>query len=82
MLLRPGQLTLDELQAIHAGGQPLVMDPQALPAIHASAALVQRAAAGDVAVYGVNTGFGKLASTRISAADLGAPMTRAPDRLA
>ena len=70
MLLRPGQLTLDELQAIHAGGQPLVMDPQALPAIHASAALVQRAAAGDVAVYGVNTGFGKLASTRISAADL------------
>ncbi len=74
MLLRPGQLTLDELQAIHAAGsslpQPLVMDPAALPGVLASAAVVRRAAEGDVAVYGVNTGFGKLASTRISEADL------------
>jgi histidine ammonia-lyase len=78
MLIRPGQLTLDELQAIHAGAQgvrpgplqPLVMDPQALPAIQASAAIVRRAAEGDAPVYGVNTGFGKLASTRISEVDL------------
>jgi len=78
MLIRPGHLTLDELQAIHAGAQgvrpgptqPLVMDPQALPAIEASAAVVRRAAEGDAPVYGVNTGFGKLASTRISEADL------------
>ncbi len=70
MLIRPGQLTLEELQAIHAGGQPLVMDPQALPAIQASAAVVRRAAEGDAPVYGVNTGFGKLASTRISEADV------------
>jgi histidine ammonia-lyase len=66
MLMRPGQLTLEELQAIHAGGQPLHIDPQALPAIRASAAVVQRAADGEAPVYGVNTGFGKLASTRIS----------------
>jgi histidine ammonia-lyase len=72
MLLRPGQLSLEELQAIHAGGQPLVMDPSALPRILASAAVVQRAAEGDAPVYGVNTGFGKLASTRISAEDLAA----------
>ena len=78
MLLRPGHLTLDELQAIHAGApgdrpgapQPLLMDPQALPGILASAAVVRRAAEGDAPVYGVNTGFGKLASTRISEADL------------
>ncbi len=70
MLLRPAQITLEELQAIHSGQQPLVMDPQALPGIRASAAVVQAAAAGDAAVYGVNTGFGKLASTRISAEDL------------
>ena len=70
MLLRPGQLTLEELQAIHAGGQPLVIDPQALPGIQASAAVVRRAAEGSEPVYGVNTGFGKLASTRISEADL------------
>jgi histidine ammonia-lyase len=74
MLLRPGQLTLDELQAIHSGPSanpmPLMMDPAALPGILASAAVVQAAAAGDAPVYGVNTGFGKLASTRISAEDL------------
>ena len=70
MLLRPGLLTLEELQAIHAGGQPLIIDPQALPAVRASAAVVLQAAEGDAAVYGVNTGFGKLASTRISEADL------------
>ncbi len=70
MLLRPGQLTLDELQALHAGGQPLVVDPAALPGIEASAAVVRRAAEGTAPVYGVNTGFGKLASTRISEADL------------
>jgi len=76
MLLRPGELTLDVLQAIHAqpgaGQRPLrlMLDPAALPGILASADLVQRHAAGDAPVYGVNTGFGKLASTRISAADL------------
>jgi len=70
MLLRPGHLSLDELQAIHAGGQPLLIDPAALPGIQASAAVVQAAAAGDAPVYGVNTGFGKLAGTRISADDL------------
>jgi hypothetical protein len=66
MLIRPGQLSLDELQAIHAGGHRLHIDPQALPAIQASAAVVQAAADGNAPVYGVNTGFGKLASTRIS----------------
>ncbi len=70
MLLRPGHITLDELQAIHAGCQSLVMDPQALPSVLASAAVVRRAAEGSEPVYGVNTGFGKLASTRISEADL------------
>ena len=70
MLLRPGALTLDDLQALHGGGQRLELDPRALPAIAASAEVVRRAAAGDAAVYGVNTGFGKLATTRISEADL------------
>ncbi|MEO7854383.1 MAG: histidine ammonia-lyase [Rubrivivax sp.] len=58
------------MQAVHAGSTTLELDDAARAAIRASAAVVQRAAAGDAAVYGVNTGFGKLASTRISAADL------------
>ena len=70
MLVRPGHFSLEQLQAVHAGGVAIEIDAAARAAIAASAAVVQRAAAGDAAVYGVNTGFGKLASTRISAADL------------
>src|SRR5688500_5900131 len=72
MELKPGALTLDDLQAIHAGVTPLTLDAAAYSAIRASAEVVQRAAQGSAAVYGVNTGFGKLASTRISQSDLDA----------
>ncbi len=70
LTLTPGALTLDLLAAIHAGGLAVAIDPAADAQIAASAAVVRRAAAGDAPVYGVNTGFGKLASTRISADDL------------
>lgn len=68
----PGALTLDDLQALHQGHVSIVIDPSAHAAIATSAAVVQQAAAGEAAVYGVNTGFGKLASTRIAADDLAA----------
>ncbi len=70
LVLQPGALTLDDIQAIHAGGVQLAIDKSADAAIAAGAAVVRRAAEGDAAVYGVNTGFGKLASTRISRDDL------------
>ncbi len=74
MQIHPGRLTLELLQSVHsgAGGKnaALRLDPNAWPGILASAAVVQRAAAGETPVYGVNTGFGKLASTRISREDL------------
>jgi len=70
LTLQPGALTLDLLQVIHGGGAALAIDASADSGIAASAAVVQRAAQGRAAVYGVNTGFGKLASTRISEADL------------
>ena len=69
-LLDPGRLTLDVLQAVHAGGVTLTLAPHAAAAVQASAAVVQSAAAGQAPVYGVNTGFGKLANQRISEADL------------
>ena len=68
--LTPGGLTLGDLQAIRAGGLSIAIDPAARAGIEASAAIVADAAAGQAPVYGVNTGFGKLASTRISEADL------------
>ena len=68
--LQPGLLTLAQLRDIHAGNAQLAIDPGAAPGIRASAALVQKAAQGGAAVYGVNTGFGKLANQRIAQADL------------
>ncbi|WP_395702894.1 histidine ammonia-lyase [Aquabacterium sp.] len=70
MTLKPGALSLEDLLAIHRGGITLSLDPAARPIIEASAAIVRRAAEGSEPVYGVNTGFGKLANQRISEADL------------
>ena len=70
MQLTPGALSLDDLKSLHAAPQVLAIDPAAWPAVDAAAETVRRAAAGAEPVYGVNTGFGKLASTRISEADL------------
>ena len=52
-------------------GRPLRLEipPEAARKIAASRAILEQAAAGDRAVYGVNTGFGKLARVRIGAAD-------------
>ena len=70
-LLRPGALTLAQLRRLCCVDPgPVALDPVCRAGIRASAALVRRAADGDAPVYGVNTGFGKLASTRISEADL------------
>jgi histidine ammonia-lyase len=66
LVIDPGHLTLDQLQLIHAGGLQLVLPESSRAIICASQQMVQRAADGDVAVYGVNTGFGKLANQRIS----------------
>ncbi len=68
--LNPGALTLEDLQALHAGDLTLTLNPSAHAGIAASAAVVQKAAAGDAPVYGVNTGFGKLANKRISRDEL------------
>jgi histidine ammonia-lyase len=70
MQIDPGHFTLDQLQAIHSGVCQLSIHPKALPGIRSAAAIVQRAAAGSAAVYGVNTGFGKLANKRIDEASL------------
>ncbi|MCY4753329.1 histidine ammonia-lyase [Pelomonas aquatica] len=70
MKLIPGQLTLAQLADIATGSAALQLDDWS--AVDKSAALVAAAAAGDAPVYGVNTGFGKLASTRIAKDQLAA----------
>ncbi|MCV2357209.1 histidine ammonia-lyase [Paucibacter sp. B2R-40] len=68
--ITPGQITLDQLRQIRNGNVQLSLHASSTEIIRRAAAVVQAAAAGDAPVYGVNTGFGKLASTRISKEDL------------
>ncbi|MCL4800515.1 MAG: histidine ammonia-lyase [Burkholderiales bacterium] len=63
-------LALGELRAIAAGGVELLLDPQARSRIDAAAQVVSRVAAGADAVYGVNTGIGKLALARVAPGEL------------
>ena len=67
--LTPGTTSLVQLEAIWRSDAPVRLDPSARAAVEASAAVIQKAAKGDVPVYGVNTGFGKLASVRIAPED-------------
>ena len=70
MIITPGHITLAQMRQLHTTPTQVTLDTAALPGIAASAALVQKAAQGGDAVYGVNTGFGKLANQRIAQADL------------
>ena len=65
----PGKISLDDWRAIYRGSQ-LTLDPSCQRAIRESASAVSRILKTDIAVYGINTGFGKLASTRIDGPDL------------
>ena len=68
--ISPGALTLEQLMAIHADAVQLQLPDASRAAIRASQQVVQNAADGDAPVYGVNTGFGKLANQRISKSQL------------
>lgn len=69
LTLKPGTVTLDALARIASTATPVTLDRGVRTAVEASAARVRSVAAGSDAVYGINTGFGKLASVRIGAAD-------------
>ena len=68
-VLTPGAVTLDDLETIHRENLAVTLDRAAKPAIDLASERVAEAASGEEAVYGVNTGFGKLASVKIASAD-------------
>ena len=72
VVLHPGQVSLTELERLYRHGTPATLAPACRPAVEASAKVIANAAAGDAPIYGVNTGFGKLASVRIAAEDASA----------
>ncbi|SMO88551.1 histidine ammonia-lyase [Paracoccus laeviglucosivorans] len=69
LILTPGDATLAQLENVWRNGLVVRLADSARPGINASAARIAAAANGDDPVYGVNTGFGKLASIKIAAGD-------------
>jgi histidine ammonia-lyase len=70
LTLQPGAITLETLERIYRGSEAVRLDPSSHPRMEAAAARIAEIASGADAVYGINTGFGKLASVRIPAADV------------
>ncbi len=68
--LKPGQVDLNHLRKISRSPVNLSLDPHAFDAIDKSTQVVDRIIAEDRTVYGINTGFGLLANTRIAPEDL------------
>jgi histidine ammonia-lyase len=62
----PGKVGLDDLSRVLLGAA-VVLEPSFWPSVEAAAHIVAKAAHADVPAYGINTGFGKLASRRIAA---------------
>jgi histidine ammonia-lyase len=70
MILQPGSVSLAEIETLYRTGVAARLDASCGAAVIRSAECVARIAAGDAPVYGINTGFGKLASIRIGAGDV------------
>ena len=67
--LIPGEMRLQDWKAIYNGAS-VRLDPNSQAGIEASQAAIARILDKGAPVYGINTGFGKLASTRIADEDL------------
>lgn len=70
LVLCPGHVTLSELERVYREAVPVRLDESTRPAIAEAARRIEAISTGEAAVYGINTGFGKLASVRIPAADV------------
>jgi histidine ammonia-lyase len=64
IVVAPGKVGLDDLALVLAGTS-VVLDESFWPRVEAASAIVAGAAAAQAPIYGINTGFGKLASKRI-----------------
>lgn len=69
-VLKTGALVLDDLRASITERPPVELDPGCWPAVDAAHRYILEIARHDDLVYGVNTGFGSLAKTRIEADDV------------
>src|SRR5271165_5689124 len=66
IILTGNDLTFNELYAVAFHHDRVSLSPEAIARMNASRAVVDRLVASGATAYGINTGFGKLASVRIS----------------
>jgi histidine ammonia-lyase len=64
--LTGNDLTLEQLFEVVFNAETAALDPAARVRMQASRDVVDRLVASDSTAYGINTGFGKMASVRIS----------------
>jgi len=67
VVLNGNDLTFSQLYDVALSGETVSLAPAANERMNASRAVVERLVASGATAYGINTGFGKLASVRISA---------------
>jgi histidine ammonia-lyase len=67
IVLTGNDLTFDQLYGVALRNEAVSLAPAAVTRMKASRAVVDRLVAANETAYGINTGFGKLASVRISA---------------
>ena len=70
--LSPGEVTLEQLEELYRGDGVFRISNDAMASVAEAVVRLEQAVATGEAIYGVNTGFGKLASVRIADTDLGA----------
>ena len=70
LTLKPGELSLADLRSAVADRKSVKLDDACWPAVDRSAETVAQVIRDGRTVYGINTGFGKLASTRISDSEI------------
>ncbi len=70
LVLTPGSVPLKTLETLYWTGEPARLDRSFDAGIEKAARRIAEIAAGNAPVYGINTGFGKLASIKIEAADV------------
>lgn len=70
LTIHPGKMTLEDLRIVFQQAVTVVLDKCAHAAIEKSVATVNKIIEEDRTAYGINTGFGLLANTRIATKDL------------
>lgn len=70
LVLTPGSVPLKTLETLYWTGEPARLNRSFDAGIEKAARRIAEIAAGNAPVYGINTGFGKLASIKIEAADV------------